>query len=67
MIRRIAYYLAAAAVALGVIAGAIQGGATTAGAPMDEEWFEPNSAAFDTPGVVLAGFKTRAGGTEIAV
>jgi hypothetical protein len=80
MNRRIGYYLAAAALALAAIAGALQGGAAIAGAKMDEIRFEQNSwvghpqgtevsvaGASTQPGVVLAGFKTRAGGTEIAV
>lgn len=79
MNRRIAYYLAAAAVALGIAASALQGGAATAGAPMDEIEFDQAGVNVKSqgtelnvrhtpaaPGVVLAGLKTRSTGTEVS-
>ena len=80
MNRRIAYYLAAAAVALAAIAGALQGGNALAGSPMDEEHWDGQRAGINiksqatelnvrapaAPGVVLAGFNSRKNGTEVS-
>ena len=69
--KRIGYLLAAAALLLAGIVGALGYSAAPAfaGRPMDEEHWDGGArhrAGVSTP-VLLAGFKTRSGGTEVSI